>query len=103
MPNGACWRVGDVGSPGPSAVLARHWRSRHAPHGPLEWACHSTGIPQFILDLRSAVGDPGASAWLAQPLPMRNVAFYDTGAIPVAKYYEALVYFDHTTPSTRLP
>ena len=34
---------------------------------------------------------------------MRNVAFYDTGAIPVGQYYDALVYFDHTTPSAPLP
>jgi erythromycin esterase-like protein len=71
--------------------------------GSLEWACHSIGVPQFILDLRSARGDPGASAWLSQPLPMRNVAFYETGAIPVAQYYDALVYFDHSTPSKPLP
>jgi erythromycin esterase-like protein len=71
--------------------------------GSLEWACHSIGIPQFILDLRSAAGDAGASAWLAQPLPMRNVAFYDTGAITVGQYYDALVYFDHSTPSKSLP
>ena len=72
--------------------------------GSLEWACHSTGIPRFIVDLRSAAADPGASAWLAQPLPMRSYAFRampDT--IPVAKYYDALIYFDDTTPSTRLP
>ena len=71
--------------------------------GSLEWACHSIGIPQFILDLRSTAADPEASAWLAQPLQMRNVAFYDTGAIPVGQYYDALVYFDHTTPSKSLP
>ena len=71
--------------------------------GSLEWACHSIGTPQFILDLRSAAGDPGASAWLAQPLPMRNVAFSETGTIPVGQYYDALVYFDHSTPSKSLP
>jgi len=71
--------------------------------GSLEWACHSIGIPQFILDLRSTAADPEASAWLAQPLQMRNVAFYDTGAIPVGQYYDALVYFDHSTPSKSLP
>ena len=53
--------------------------------GSLEWACHSTGIPRFTLDLRSAAADPGASAWLARSLPMRSFAFRaipDT--IPVA-------------------
>jgi erythromycin esterase-like protein len=72
--------------------------------GSLEWACHSTGIPQFALDLRGATADPGASAWLARPLPMRSFAFRAVpDTIPVTKYYDALVFFDHTTPSTRLP
>ena len=72
--------------------------------GSLEWACHSTGIPRFILDLRSAAADPVASAWLAQPLPMRNFVFQMIPEpIPVGQYYDVLVYFDHTTPSTPLP
>lgn len=72
--------------------------------GSLEWACHSTGIPRFILDLRNAAADPEASAWLAQPLPMRNFVFQVTPEpIPVAQYYDALIYIDHTTPSTSLP
>ena len=71
--------------------------------GSLEWTCHATGIPRFILDLRRAAADPGASAWLTQPLPMRNIvsrAIADT--IPVAQYFDALIYFDHTSPSTPL-
>ena len=72
--------------------------------GSLEWACHSTGIPRFILDLRGAAADPGASAWLAQPLPMRNFVFQAIPEpIPVGQYYDALIYFDHTTPSKSLP
>jgi len=72
--------------------------------GSLEWACHSTGIPRFILDLRSAAADPSASAWLAQPLPMRNIVFYAVpDTIAVGQYYDALVYVDHTTPTVSLP
>ena len=72
--------------------------------GSLEWACHSTGIPRFILDLRSAAADPEASAWLAQPMPMRNYLFQtNPDPIPVAQYFDALVFFDHTTPSKSLP
>ena len=72
--------------------------------GSLEWACHSTGIPRFILDLRSAATDPEASAWLAQPLPMRNFVFQAIPEpIPVGQYFDALIYFDHTTPSKSLP
>ncbi|MGH7731279.1 MAG: erythromycin esterase family protein [Candidatus Eiseniibacteriota bacterium] len=71
--------------------------------GSLEWACHSTGIPRFILDLRRAASDPGASAWLAQPLPMRSFAFRAVpDTMPVGQYFDALIYFDHTTPSTPL-
>ena len=71
--------------------------------GSLEWACHSTGIPRFFLDLRSAAADPGASAWLAQPLPMRSYAFQaKPEPIPVAQYYDALIFIDHTTPSEPL-
>lgn len=72
--------------------------------GSLEWACHSIGIPRFILDLRSAAADPGASAWLARPMPMRG---YASQAIPdtisVGQYYDALIFIDHTTPSKSLP
>jgi len=72
--------------------------------GSLEWACHSIGIPRFILDLRSAAADPGASAWLAQPLPMRSYASQVIPEpIPVGSCYDALVFFDHTTPSRSLP
>ena len=72
--------------------------------GSLEWACHSTGIPSFILDLRRTAADPLAMAWLTQPMPMRNYAFQaipDT--IPVGQYFDALIYFDQTTPSESLP
>jgi len=72
--------------------------------GSLEWACHSTGIPRFVLDLRSAAADSGASAWLARPLPMRNLVFRAVpDTLPVGQNFDALIFFDHTTPSTRLP
>jgi erythromycin esterase-like protein len=82
------------------------WSSGSGPSAPgsLEWACHSTGIPSFLIDLRTAGADPRASAWLAQPLPMRGYAFRAVpDTIPVGQYYDALVYFDHTTPSARVP
>jgi len=74
--------------------------------GSLEWVCHSIGIPRFILDLRSAAADPGAeaSSWLAQPLPMRSYASQASPEqIPVGRYYDALIFIDHTTPSKSLP
>lgn len=72
--------------------------------GSLEWACHLTGIPRFILDLRRAAASPPAMAWLSQPMPMRNYAFQAIpDAIPVGQYFDALIYFDQTTPAESLP
>ena len=89
--------VGATGDP-PGEQLAKP-----SSPGSLEWACHSTGIPRFILDLRSAIASPEASAWLAQPLPMRNYVSRIPDPIPVGQYFDALIYFDHTTPSAPLP
>ena len=72
--------------------------------GSLEWACHATGIPRFILDLRSAAADPTALAWLAQPLLMRSYAFQAIPEpLPLGQYYDALIFIDQTTPSQSLP
>lgn len=74
--------------------------------GSLEWACHATGLPRFIVDLRRAASDPLASAWLAQDLPMRSIgAMAMEGGfrpIRVSEAYDALIYFDQTRPSELL-
>jgi erythromycin esterase len=76
--------------------------SEPAPAGTVEQALRATGLPRFVLDLRRASADP-RGAWLSQPWPFRSIgalyteaAFSDT---PVAERFDALVYFDRTTPS----
>jgi erythromycin esterase-like protein len=57
-----------------------------------------------MLDLRRASADPRATAWLTRPLPMRNYAFQAVpDEVPVGQYFDALIYFDHTTPTESLP
>jgi erythromycin esterase len=71
------------------------------PAGSVEWNCHETGLPRFILDLRGAKDSPGS--WLAKPQLFRSIGalamdqqFYPT---TVADDYDLLIYFDRTTPS----
>jgi len=74
--------------------------------GSVEYLCHKTGMPQFILDLRKALPDnPGA--WLLGPVQFRII-----GAVPADGFYatstfthdyDALIYFDHSSPSALLP
>jgi len=73
--------------------------------GSVEASLHALGTPQLVLDMRRAASDR-AGAWLAEPQPFRSIGavaldggFYPT---PVARHYDALIYFDHTTPSLSL-
>jgi len=75
--------------------------------GSVEYVFHSTGMPQFILDLRLASNDDPASFWLLGSILNRNIGSY---AIPgfsltirLTKDYDALIFFNHTTPSRLLP
>ncbi len=78
-----------------------------SPEGSLERACHDTGLPRFVVDLRKAAADPAAKAWLARDMPMRSIgamAIEGGGFLPtlVGKSYDALVYVDESTPSLLL-
>lgn len=73
--------------------------------GSIEFAFHKTGLPRFILDLRSLSTSP-LSNWLNKNLDMRSIgamamdyAFYNT---IVSKEFDAIIYFDNTTPSKLL-
>jgi erythromycin esterase len=75
--------------------------------GSMEYVFHSTGIPQFVLDLRKASRvDPGSS-WLLGEVEYRSIGavatdgFFNIKQLP--NYYDALVFFDQTTPSALLP
>jgi erythromycin esterase-like protein len=75
--------------------------------GSLEWALHRTGLPRLALDLRQASPEDPASAWLTGELDFRSIGalpvlhgFYRT---PVAHDFDAVIFFDRTTPSRPLP
>lgn len=78
------------------------YSSEPAPPGTVEHALRATGFPRFVLDLRRASADP-RGAWLSQPWPFRLIGAVVTDApfvdTPVAERFDALVYFDRTTPS----
>jgi erythromycin esterase len=71
--------------------------------GSVEWYFKSSGIPNFIIDIRGALkGDPGAQ-WLNQELEFRSI-----GAMAVdhafslrnlTKEFDAIIFFEKTTPS----
>jgi erythromycin esterase len=71
--------------------------------GTVEYVFHSSGMPRFILDLRLASpGDPGSS-WLLGPVQWRTIGavaadgFLLTAGL--APFYDAVVFFDQSTPS----
>jgi len=70
--------------------------------GSIEFALHKTGLPRLILDLRNISSSP-LTNWLNNNLDMRSIgsmamdyAFYNT---VVSKEFDAIIYFDKTTPS----
>jgi erythromycin esterase len=74
--------------------------------GSAEYVFHHTGMPQFILDLRQASPDSSGSAWVIDDVQFRTI-----GAVPVDGFavtrlvhdYDAIIYLDHSSPSTLLP
>ena len=74
--------------------------------GSVESALRAAGIPRFALDLRAARGSSGG-AWLSDVHDMRSI-----GAVardqpfaptPVAKWFDVLIYLDHTTATRLMP
>jgi erythromycin esterase len=88
--------------------------------GTIEYMLHATGIPQFILDLRSASPSDPASNWITGGMFIREIgavyagqtSLIDGGVVygrdgfgmtyRVARDFDALVFFDQTTPSEYL-
>jgi erythromycin esterase-like protein len=75
--------------------------------GSVEDVLHSTGIPQLVLDLRRASPDVPGSTWL-----LGSALYRDIGAIAADGFaftsrlttdFDALVFFDRTTPTVLLP
>lgn len=75
--------------------------------GTVEYVLHSTGIPRLILDVRQASpADPGSS-WLFGTAQYRYIGalvaegfFFTSG---LTGEYDALIFFDQTSPSVLLP
>ncbi|HEX6749938.1 MAG TPA: erythromycin esterase family protein [Longimicrobium sp.] len=74
--------------------------------GSVESVLRRVGMPRLVLDLRGAARERDG-AWLAEPHLFREIG---AGAMDVqfierrvAGRFDALIYFDHTTPSRLLP
>lgn len=90
-----------------TAVSIRAWPATTSFPGTVEYVFHSTGMPWFILDLRKATpGDPG-SGWLLGYVQYRALGagvadgFFVSNRL--AQDYDALIFFDRSTPSHLLP
>jgi erythromycin esterase len=74
--------------------------------GSMEYVFHQTGVPQQILDLHLAQPIGRASSWLFGTLWDRTIgAVAEPGFILdslLTKEFDAIVFFDQTTPSTLL-
>ena len=69
--------------------------------GSFESICHSTGMPIFALDVRTANPGSEASAWLKKPILMRSIG----GAVQnnqqfetrVSEEFDLVLYFENTS------
>lgn len=73
------------------------------PHkGSVEYVFVSTGIPIFALNLKELKDHPHGS-WLKDSKPIKSIGSVARddpyGNIPVAEYFDILIYFDQTTAS----
>ena len=74
--------------------------------GSLEYIFHSTGMPRLILDLRRASRSVPGSTFLLDPIEFRSIGavvadgFFLTQTL--TRDYDALIFFDQTTPSALL-
>jgi len=75
--------------------------------GSTEYVFHKTGLAPFVVDLRQASADDSGSSWL-----LNSIMFRSIGAIVVDGFsttatlthdFDALIFFEHSTPSTLLP
>jgi erythromycin esterase len=75
--------------------------------GSAEYIFHSTGMPLFFLDMRNSWNEDPEPGWMRDEIELRNIGagvadgFWITARL--ARDYDALVFFDRTTPSVLLP
>lgn len=88
-------------------------RSHKAPPAPqdsYEWYFRAAEMPRMILDLRGVSGASLATGWLAKPRKFRSIGaaydddtpedyFYDAD---ITTRFDAIIYFEETTPSVLL-
>jgi erythromycin esterase len=66
----------------------------------VEAALAKVGLPLFVLDLRGAVHDPGALAWLGERRPLR-ANFASELDVDLREAFDALVFMDQLTPARK--
>ncbi len=74
--------------------------------GTLEYALHCTGAPRLALDMRVLATDDPASSWLLGDMVLREIWTYLTPGWKqmgtLTSNFDAIVFFDQTTPSRLL-
>lgn len=77
-----------------------------SPPGSIEWYAHDTGMPRFVIDLRTARRNAPVMAALRKGLMMRSIGALavDTQLMltSVLDEYDALLWVDHTTAARPL-
>lgn len=96
---------GEYTAMGRGTGLGRHPLTAAEP-GSYEYAFSRTGMPRFVLDLRTTRADDPASGWLRTPMPGRSI-----GAVAMdqqfhsanlANMFDLVVFLEATTPTRGL-
>ena len=76
--------------------------SPHPKEGSVEYVFHTVDIPIFAIHLDGVKNNPNGS-WLKDPKPLKSIGSVARDApyrnIPVAEYFDIMIYFDQTTAS----
>jgi erythromycin esterase len=71
--------------------------------GSVEWFLKTSGIPRMILDLRKVSEAEKGSRWLMKELDFRSIGAmamdYAFSPRKITDEFDALIYFEKTTPS----
>jgi erythromycin esterase-like protein len=96
---------GEYTAMGRGTGLGRHPLKKAEP-GSYEYVFGRTGIPRFILDLRTARAGDGASGWLRRPLEFRSIGAVAMDqqfhSADLASLFDLMVFLDETTPTRGL-
>jgi erythromycin esterase len=102
---GQIFHAGRYNAVGPGVLQA--WPATPSFAGTVEWVFHSIGLPWFILYLRQASLTDAGAAWLLGPVQYRMIGAVEADGFFVssrlAQDFDALIFFDQSTPSKLLP